>query len=1131
MFTATARGNSIMPCTAHRRITPSSWKARCWGIVLVASGVLLCSGSGNISAADSSDTDFFESQIRPLLVEKCIQCHGSSKQEGGLRLDSRQGLITGGDTGTAIQPGQPQASLLIAAVRQSGDLQMPPKGKLSDREIEALAHWVQQGAPWPESSKPLVSPSELAARAHWAFQPVKEQAIPSVHHADWVRTPLDAFILSRLEQHEIAPTASADPRTLARRLHYVVTGLPPSAEEVDAFASDPSDQAYEALVDRLLESPQYGEHLARMWLDLARYSDTKGYVYAREERFWIHAWNYRDWVVQALNSDMAYDRFLLLQLAADQVEDRAPADMAAMGFLTIGRRFLGVPWDIIDDRIDAVCRGTMALTASCARCHDHKYDPIPTADYYSLYGIFDSCVERVVPLEESTDPLPAELIQRQNVLAEKLAASRAESSNRARSRLRDYLVAQTELDKYPAQGFDQVFEKSDMLPAFVRRWEAYLYQARRTADPVWTAWHAFSDVPTETFAAQAAEITQKLQQAPPASIHPAVRVAFRTAPQSFADVIDRYVEILSRADERYQLRYPDDQQPISALAVEPISPDEAQLFSVLHGPDAPCEVPDLAISHTETFFDSATVNELWKLQGDVDRWIINTADAPAFALTLMDRASPVEPRVLKRGDPLNKGADVPRQFLSLLSGDHRQPFQQGSGRLELARAIIDPSNPLTARVIVNRIWGHVFGQGLVTTPSDFGLRCSPPSHPELLDWLATRFMTEGWSLKQLQREMLLSATFRQSSSPRMEFAERARISQIDPDNRLLSRMNRHRLTFEEFRDSLLATSGELNLKLGGKPEDLFSVPYTQRRTLYGLVDRQYLPATFRIFDFANPDLHTPERSETTVPQQALFVLNHPWALERIRTLAASNGDFDSPRSAIEQMFRCTLQRSPSARELNEAVRFLTEIPTIPEPKPPETAAHWQYGYGNYDETAHQVTGFTALPHFTGSAWQGGPNWPDSKLGWVQLTAEGGHPGNDRAHAAVRRWTAPRSMTITLTSSLVHEPPAGDGIRAFVVSSRSRELLAVKVHQTTHDFPAQTFSVEAGETIDCVVDIGDVLNSDQYLWRVTLQEQAESPNVLTWDSQLDFPRTTVHRLGPWEQLAQILYCTNEFLFVD
>ncbi|MBI1348199.1 DUF1553 domain-containing protein [bacterium] len=1080
-------------------------------------------------AADPAAIEHFESQIRPLLVEKCVQCHGSSKQEGSLRLDSREGLLTGGDTGTALHPGRPEASLILDAVRQTGDLQMPPNGKLSDAEIIALAEWIKLGAPWPESTKPLISPAEDKARAHWSFQPVKVPSIPEVTESAWVRTPLDAFVLAKIEQAGLTHAPSADPRTLVRRLHHTLTGLPPSPEVVEAFVADPSDEAYAQLVDQLLDSPQYGEHLARMWLDLARYSDTKGYVYAREERFWIHAWNYRDWVVAAFNRDLPYNRFLILQLAADQVEDAEPGDSAAMGFLTIGRRFLGVPWDIIDDRIDAVCRSTMALTASCARCHDHKYDPIPTADYYSLYGVFDSCAEHMVALQDHAEAANDEELQkRQQILADALSASRRESSDRARSRLRDYLFAQTELDKYPAQGFDQVFEKSDMLPAFVRRWETYLYQARRNHDPVWLAWQVYADLTTDSFRDQAADVTATLQRSSAEQLHPAVRVAFVTAPKSFTEVIDRYADIFAAAEERYQLRNPaDEQAAISALSVEPVTPADQQLFDVLHGPAAPCEVPDLSITHTETFFDSATVNQLWKLQGDVDRWLITTPTAAAHALILVDREVPAEPRVLKRGNPLNKGADVPRQFLSILAGANRTPFQHGSGRFELARAIVDPENPLTARVIVNRLWAHVFGQGLVTTPSDFGLRCDPPSHPELLDWLAHECVSHGWSLKTLVREMVLSSTYRQSS---MAPESTAAVMQIDPENRLLTRMNRQRLSFEEFRDGLLAASGELDRVVGGKPVDLLKAPYPHRRTLYGLVDRQFLPATFRIFDFANPDLHTPERSETTVPQQALFALNHPVALERVRALAQRGQAHNDPAAGVREMFRQTLLRAPNPNELQEALAFLDQLPTeTPAPRP--TAVDWQYGFASYDEEGQQVQNFTALPHFTGTAWQGGPNWPDSQLGWVQLTATGGHPGNDRAHAAVRRWTAPRSMTIQISSQLVHEPAAGDGIRAFMVSSRSRQIAAAKVHQQTHEFSSQMLTVEAGEILDFVVDIGDVLNSDQYLWQVALQEVAAGGESTVWNSQQDFPETIAPHLNPWEQLAQILFCTNEFLFVD
>ncbi len=1057
---------------------------------------------------------FFEQEVRPILVQRCSECHGASKQEGGLRVDSIGSLFESGDSDPRIIPGDIN-SLLLRSVRREGDLQMPPDKSLSLHEVKSLEKWVKSGAFWPVTQH-LVdhsNPKLNGGKDHWAFQPIKLPDVPKVGKSAWVQTPVDAWIAETLTENELGPSPRADRRTLIRRVTYSLTGLPPTFEEVERFIDDTDPNAYTNLVERLLASSHYGEHWGRHWLDVARYSDTKGYVYAREERFWTHAWAYRDWVVRALNRDMPYDRFLMLQLAADQVESGTQDDLAAMGFLTLGRRFLGVRRDVIDDRIDAVCRGTMGLTVNCARCHDHKYDPIPTADYYSLYGVFDSCFEqqRVLSLDAADDVFRIELEKRQNTLQEKIRKHSEESSQRARERVSDYLFAQTELHKYPADGFDQIFQKDDLLPAFVRNWERYLRTAKLQRDPVFSHWCEYRSIEPTEFEVKAASINEILRkQGVP--INSIIQSAFATPPHSFRNVCDRYGEVFAKLDEH------------------PDGPDKESLKQLLYGTRSPCRVPDGPISHSETFFDSDTLTELWKLQGEIDRWLNGAGNIPV-ALALIDQAEPVEPRIFRRGNPLNLGDDVPRQFLSVLSGANRHPFQQGSGRLELARAIVDPANPLTARVIVNRVWRDHFGAGLVTTPSDFGLRSDPPSHPELLDWLAASFVREGWSLKQLHRWILLSSTYQQASNGPDDPVLTQRIAQIDPNNRLLWRANPRRLSFEELRDSWLRTSGSLDESLGGKPKSLFNAPYPTRRTLYGLVDRQYLESTLRIFDFANPDLHVPERNETTVPQQTLFLMNHPLVLERAKALAKlARGDDVDAATFASQLFRQAYQRDPSQEESGDVISWLENRSGEMRAEKPATAQDWIYGYGKVDESNQCVDAFTTLPHFTGTAWQGGSAWPDTKLGWVQITANGGHPGNDRNVAAIRRWTAPRNMTVTIQSHLVHEPGAGDGIRALIVSSSQGVLKSTKIHQMTEDLNVDALDVKQGETLDFVVDINEVLNSDQYFWTSTIQEQhVDEPAV--WNSTTDFPSNTTAELDAWEQIAQVVLCANEFLFVD
>ncbi len=602
-------------------------------------------------------------------------------------------------------------------------------------------------------------------------------------------------------------------------------------------------------------------------------------------------------------------------------------------------------------------------------------------------------------------------------------------------------------------------------------------------------------------------------------------------PTSLRDVCDRYGQVFADVKRQWESALARASESAGEAPRSLVDSDAEALRRVLYGSQSPCQVPAGPIVESETYFDSGSCTELWKLQGEVDRLIIHSPVPAPFALTLADKSTPIEPRIFVRGNPLNQGADVPRQFLSAVAGQRRTPFQQGSGRLELAKAIIDPGNPLTARVMVNRVWAHHFGQGLVSTPSDFGTRAAPPSHPELLDWLAADFIASGWSLKPLHRKIVLSATYRQSSVGPTDRQARARAMQIDPDNRLLWRANARRLSFEEFRDSLLAATNDLDSTLGGKPTKLFEQPYPRRRTLYGLVDRQYLPGTLRIFDFANPDLHVPQRSETTVPQQALFFMNHPLVLERCKSLAQRSRRGGQPDQRVRTMFRQALGRDPTNIEVTDALTFIAQCEKDQDLAERVTAADWQYGYGVLDEVTQSVGSFTPLPHFAGQAWQGGPKWPDAKLGWVQLTASGGHPGNDRNHAAIRRWTAPRDMQVRIKSELNHQPTQGDGIRAFLVSSQGGIHHAVTIHHDVKQLDVESLDVAQGDTIDLVVDIGDVLNSDQYLWRATIEELDSDSHPTTWDSLADFTTGPVDRLEGWEQLAQVLLCSNEFMFVD
>ncbi|MEW4567043.1 PSD1 and planctomycete cytochrome C domain-containing protein [Tautonia sp. JC769] len=1112
--------------------------------------LVLCGRQAHAGLDDRAGADFFESTIRPMLVEHCLSCHGEEKPKGGLSLTSRQAMLMGGHSGPAAEPGKPGESFLIEVLRYDSEPRMPPKGKLSDREIEAMTRWVELGMPWPESPEPTTTatpgqaPSESlgsledAVAAHWAFQPVRAVTPPEIRNPGLARTPIDHFILKRLEDEGLAPAPEADRRTLIRRLSVHLTGLPPSAAEVEAFERDDAPGAYDRLVDRLLDSPRFGEHWARQWLDLARYSDTKGYVYAREEASWIHARTYRDWVIRAINEDLPYDRFLTLQVAADQVADD-PSDLAAMGFLTLGRRFLGVKHDIIDDRIDVVTRGMLGMTVACARCHDHKYDPIPTADYYALYGVFRNSAEAVVPAFDasahpgSSNAFEEGLRERRAALEDRLAGERAEAADRVRARVTEYLLAQLALGKYPDEAFSQILTAEDLIPASVHRWQETLDRAAITGDPIFKPWHDYMNLPAAEFEGRARAISGALAEGGAGRVNGRVARAFETGPADRAEVARRYGELFEGVIADWEERLARAEERGSARPAGLDDPDSEAIRRVLYGPDSPCEVPDESLVNIEFFFPTQTTSELWNLQGEVDRWLLRSDKAPPFATILEDRDAMIEPRIFRRGNSASPGEVVPRRFLQAIAGTDAEPFVHGSGRRELAQAIVDPSNPLTARVAVNRVWMGYFGEGLVRSPGDFGTRAEPPSHPELLDWLASRFVAGGWNVKDLHRQIVRSATFRQSARGPSDPELAARAERVDPENRLLWKMPLHRLTFEELRDAMLSVSGALDDRIGGAAEPLFSPPFSTRRTVYGRVDREDLPSILRVFDFANPDLLIPQRSETTVPQQALFFLNHPFLLDRARELAHHPDVLGAGGGAerVRRLYRRIYQRDPTAAQVEAALALVraAEAGEAAEDRS-RTSDDWQYGYGTLDEESGRVAGFRPLPFFSGGAWQGGSSWPDGELGWLQLTAEGGHPGNDRDHAVIRRWVAPRGMNVRVESTLIHEVAQGDGIRGFVTGSRAGLLARAEVLNDRARLDAEDVSVGPGDTIDFVVDLRDSLNSNQFLWSPVVTE-VSGLEPTTWDAQDDFSGRGVERLGPWEQLAQVLLMANEFSFVE
>ena len=715
-----------------------------------------------------AQSEFFENKVRPVLVNSCYKCHStkSEKVKGGLLLDSREALLKGGETGPAIVPGNPEKSLLITAVRHTDEnLQMPPKEKLSDQQISDLATWIRMGAPDPRLATDAQKNWKNPGEKHWAWQPVKKPAVPPVKDHGWSQTPIDKFIIAKLDEKGMKPNAIADKPTLIRRAYYDLIGLPPTPAQVEKFVNDKSPNAFEKVIDELLASPHYGERWGRHWLDTARYADTKGEVRRqREDERYPFAWTYRDYVIRSFNEDKPYNIFVVEQIAADKLatSSQNKSNLAALGFLTIGERFQGMRHDIINDRIDVVTKGFLGLTVTCARCHDHKFDPIPTKDYYSLHGIFASSAEpEIEPVISTVSNTPE---------------------------YRDYYEKRMALQK----------EEQALRAKFIAM--------RGKRDPM-----ALRELQRETR-----------------------QNATRTA--------------------------------------------------------------TLEMTH---------------------------AAAPARAMVLEDVARPKDSPVFIRGEAENKGPVAPRRSLELLSGPTRPEFKNGSGRLDLAGAITSKNNPLTPRVMVNRIWLHHFGEGFVNTPDDFGTMSEPPSHPELLDYLAGKFIEDGWSVKKLHRQIMLSSVYQQSS------ANNPRYAQTDPQNRLLWRANIRRLEYEPLRDALLAIGGTLDATMYGRSVDLNKEPYSTRRSIYGYTDRQNPADVLVNFDVANPDMTNGKRHQTTVPQQALFFMNSPLVVESAKNLV-SRADFStlaSDEARIKFLYQSLYQRSPSAEEVALGLDFLSQEPS------------------------------------------------------------------------------------------------------------------------------------------------------------------------------------------------------------
>lgn len=891
----------------------------------------------SISCGQDSIDDYFERVVRPILVANCTECHGAEKQEAGLRLDQAEGWEKGGDSGPILDKGSPERGLLLRAISYQDDLKMPPANPLNDKEKEAIATWVRGGAVWPKSThSPVVSKFESLfsdAKSHWSFQSPKQSEVPLGLKED--QSWLDAF-LSDKRDARLDANPRASEAELIRRLTLDLTGVPSTFEEVVEFTNDHRPDAFDRLCDRLLASPRFGEKQGRHWLDVARFADTKGYTRLLDNPRYPASWTYRDYVIDAFNQDLPYAQFVLEQLAGDQIASPDnPRPLAALGFLTCGQRFLNSQPDIIDDQIDVVTRGFLGMTAACARCHDHKFEPISMRDYYGLYGVFQNSIEPpfpplIVPSQDRSQYAPyiTELERRVGEFQAFLKQKQSHFRGEVRRRSAEYLLAGS-MEKVQPNYNPVMFlidAKKDLNPTILQRWARRFENERKHGDPVL---HPFVVLSNEF------EANPKLEKARVEEILEALTNTSATI-KAESGAVDTKCNgiVLSWLKVR------------SPRTREELAKGYAELFAELdsirngqkevdhnwwaHG-ESFAELEDWYFAHEspETileedidelmFVDATTQNEFHTEQRKIEDWI-NTPNAAPHAQALFD-ASIIRPSfIFLRGNASNPGPEAPRKFLDILAEGRAKPFHSGSGRLELASEIASESNPLTARVIVNRLWQWHFGNGLVPTSSDFGLRGDLPSHPELLDFLAVDLMKSNWSLKGIHRRIICSAHYQQSSQ-----IDAAKF-ELDAGNQLLSRMNRRKLSWEEMRDSLLFVSGELDLAMSGPSPASIQDPNLKRRAIYGMIDRQNLSSLARTFDFAAPDNSVPKRSETTVPLQALFLFNSEFIAARARSVEEriTREGATSNLEQITTVYRTIFAREPNAKEFERAIKFLSE---------------------------------------------------------------------------------------------------------------------------------------------------------------------------------------------------------------
>jgi hypothetical protein len=903
-----------------------------------------------------AELEFFEKKIRPVLSDRCYGCHSShaEKVKGGLLLDSRERLLKGGDSGAVIVAGEPDNSRLIQAIRYTDkDLQMPPKEQLPPEQITDLETWVKMGAPDPRTQTPSILGNQLsvaAASTSWPFQSAIKPPVPRVKRKEWPSSAIDHFVLAKLEENRLSPAPPADKRTRIRRATFDLIGMPPKPEEIEGFLTDTSSDAFAKVVDRLLASRHFGERWGRHWLDVARYADSNG---LEVNLNFENAWRYRDYVIAAFNRDKPFDQFIREQIAGDLLpapsEEERIEHLIATGFLALGPKVLTEPdntrllMDVVDEQIDVTTRAFLGLTVSCARCHDHKYDPIPTRDYYSMAGIFKSTTtlaqqtrEREFNKRWIEKPIgPPEMVKAFQT-HEGAVTKLREQFQQARAR-KEALPGGVGSQTLPGIVVDnQAAELTGV-------WKASIYSTNRFVDQNYIqdgrtgkGKKSVRFVPNLPHAGQ---YEVRISYTPgenrttnvPVTVHASTGAHLTTVDQTLEPPIDAL--FLSLGIFQFA-------EGTNAAVVisnegtkEFVVADAAQ-FLPMDNRGMAMSKPAAADGKPQMVNGEMANPDLTKLFGELAELEANAPPAPPLAMAVQE-GSVGDCRIHIRGDSQKLGDEVPRGFLTVISGPSPTSAQipiDRSGRLELANWIANPDNPLTARVAVNRIWLHLFGKGLVGSPDNFGALGERPTHPELLDYLARRFVELGWSPKKLIREMMLSSAYQMSSVHNS--ADHA----VDPENQLLWRMNRRRLEAEAIRDAVLQVSGRLDPTAGGPPlaSDNEIARQTNpirmnpgpsapnRRSIYLPVLRNDVLDMFQLFDFVDPHVLSGKRNITTAPTQALFIMNSPFMQEQSEQAARALLELSAADDAqrVKAAYLGAFGRPPTAKEAERSLRYL-----------------------------------------------------------------------------------------------------------------------------------------------------------------------------------------------------------------